>query len=103
MPENKDIPKKLRIDMVIADFQMIDEEKGLFKMCMVPDPRFWEKKIVDGKTGFWHKEDKIFLSEEALKRAAPSLAGKPIYIENIGLPTKEYLQKSRDRIAKRGT
>ena len=92
---------RMRLDMVIEEIEEVDKEKGLFKFRAVPDPRVWEKRTVNGEDGFWHKIDNIFLSNKELKKAAPKLAGKPIYVENIGIKSKEeYLRRSKKRIEK---
>lgn len=88
--------------MVITKIEVIDKEKGLFKFQAIPDPRVWEKRIVNGEEGYWHKIDNVFLSEKELAKAAPTLKGKPIYYEEIGLKNKdEYLRRSKKRIEKR--
>jgi hypothetical protein len=93
------IKKKFRLDMVITDVEAVDEKKGLFRFKAVPDPRVWERKTIDGKSGYLHKIDKIFLTDEELKKAAPTLKGKPIDVENVGVKDKEkYLRRSKERI-----
>ena len=101
MEDKESLRKKHRIDMVLKNFQVIDEEKGLLKVLLVPDPRVWEKRTINDKKGFWHTLDHIFLSEGELKKAAPTLAGKPITVENIGMRKDEYLRRSKERIGKR--
>ena len=91
--------RRFRLDMMITEIEEVDREKGLFRFRAIPDPRVWEKRTVNGKNGYWHKVDNIFLSEEELKNAAPTLKGKPIYVENIGMKNKnEYLRRSKKRI-----
>jgi hypothetical protein len=93
------IKKKFRLDMIISDVEAVDEKKGLFKFKVVPDPRVWERKTIDGKSGYFHKIDKIFLTDEELKKTAPTLKGKPIGVENVGVKDKEkYLRRSKERI-----
>jgi hypothetical protein len=89
---------KLRLDMVITKIEAVDEKKGLFKCVVIPDPRVWERKTIDGRSGYWHKIDRIFLSDEELKKAAPTLKGKPIDVETIGLKKEDYLKRSKARI-----
>jgi hypothetical protein len=91
--------RKLRIDMVFKKIEEVDREKGLFKFLAIPDPRVWQRKTVNGESGYWHKFDKIFLSDKELKKAAPTLKNKPVYVENIGLKNRdEYLRRSKNRI-----
>jgi hypothetical protein len=91
--------KKFRLDMVITEVQAVDEEKGLFRFKVIPDPRVWERRKIEGKSGYFHKMDKIFLTDEELKKAAPTLKGKPIDVENVGVKDKEkYLRRSKERI-----
>jgi hypothetical protein len=85
--------------MVITDVEVIDEKKGLIKFTVIPDPRIWERRTVNGKSGYWHKIDSIFLSDKELAKAAPTVKGKPIGVESIGLKNKdEYLRRSKKRI-----
>jgi hypothetical protein len=94
--------KPLRIDMVITEVQVIDEEKGIIAFTSVPDPRVWEKTVIDGEKGYLHKLDGLFLSDKELAKAVPSLRGKPIYAEKIGIEDKEkYLRRSKTRIEKK--
>jgi hypothetical protein len=91
--------KKFRLDMVITDVEAVDEKKGLFRFKAVPDPRVWERRTINGEHGYWHKIDKVFLTDEELKRAAPTLKGKPMDVENVGVKNKEeYLRRSKNRI-----
>lgn len=91
--------KKLRLDFVITDVEVIDEKKGLVRFRAIPDPRVWEKRIVNGEDGYWHKIDHIFLSNKELAKAAPTLKDKPIGVESIGIKDKdEYLRRSKKRI-----
>ena len=97
-------PKKkpFRIDMVITEIQVIDEKKGIFGFTAVPDPRVWEKTVIDGEEGYLHKLNRIFISDEELAKAIPSLNGKPIYAEKVGIEDKEkYLRRSKERIEKK--
>lgn len=90
--------------MIITEIQEVDKEKGIFRFKAIPDPRVWEKRTIDGEKGYWHKLDNIFISEKELARAAPTLVGKPIYLEKIGVKNKdEYLRRSRRRIEERDT
>jgi hypothetical protein len=85
--------------MVFKKIEEVDEKKGLFRFLAVPDPRVWERRTVNGESGYWHKIDSIFLSDKELAKAAPTLKGKPIDVENIGLKNKdEYLRRSKKRI-----
>lgn len=94
--------KPFRIDMVITDFKIIDEEKGIIGFTSVPDPRVWEKTVINGEEGYLHKLDNIFLTDKELAKAAPTMKGKPIYIEDIGVKNKtEYLRRSKKRIEKK--
>ena len=96
--------RRFRLDMVITNIEEVDKEKGVFKFRAIPDPRVWEKRTVDGEDGFWHKIDNVFLSEKELKKAAPTMAGKPIYIETIGVKNKdEYLRRSKKRIEEKSS
>jgi len=98
----KPTKRKFRLDMIITKIEVIDKEKGLFRFQAIPDPRVWEKRVINGEEGYWHKIDKIFLPEKDLAKAAPTLKGKPIYLEEIGLKGKnEYLRRSKSRIEKR--
>jgi len=93
--------KKFRLDMVITKIEVVGEDRGarVYKFRMVPDPRVWEKKVVNGEQGYWHKIDNMFLSEKQLAQAAPTLRGKSISLESVGLKNKdEYLRRSKKRI-----
>jgi len=88
-----------RIDQVITEIRVIDEEKGIIAFTAIPDPRKWERKVINGEDGFFNKLDNIFLSIDELKKALPQLAGKPIYMEKLVLHDKEkYLRRSKKRI-----
>ena len=96
--------RRLRLDMIIEKIEEIDGEKGLFRFRAIPDPRVWEKKTVNGEDGFLHKIDNVFLSWEELKKATPTMAGKPIYVETIGVKNKdEYLRRSKKRIEEKSS
>jgi hypothetical protein len=91
--------KKLRLDFVIKEVEVVDEKKHLVRFLAVPDPRVWERRTVNGEDGYWHKIDRIFLSDKEMAKAAPTLKGKPLGVENIGLKNKdEYLRRSKKRI-----
>jgi hypothetical protein len=96
--------RRFRLDMVITDIEEVDKAKGLFKFRAVPDPKVWEKRTVNGEDGFWHKIDNVFLSWEELKKATPTMTGKPIYVETIGVKNKdEYLRRSKKRIEEKSS
>lgn len=90
--------------MIITEIEIVDKEKGIFRFKAIPDPRVWEKKVVNGEEGYWHKLDNIFLSEKELAKAAPTLKNKPIYLETIGIKNKEkYLRRSKERIEEKAS
>jgi|YelNatPaOPRAMG01_1025707.scaffolds.fasta_scaffold500134_1 hypothetical protein len=98
----KPVKRRLRLDMIITEIEIVDKEKGIFRFKAIPDPRVWEKKIVNGEEGYWHKLDNIFLSEKELAKAVPTLKNKPIYLETVGIKNKEkYLRRSKERIEER--
>ena len=70
--------KRIRIDMLIQEINVIDEKKGIFGFSAVPDPRVWEKTDINGEKGYLHKLNGMFLSDKELANAIPSLKGKPI-------------------------
>lgn len=43
--------RRFRLDMIITEIEMVDKEKGIFKFKAIPDPRVWEKKVVNGEEG----------------------------------------------------
>lgn len=47
--------RKLRIDFRIDTVKVIDKEKGLFSMELVPDERVWKRTEVNGVSGYLNK------------------------------------------------
>lgn len=94
--------KKFRLDMIIKEAKVIDKEKGLIRVHMIPDPRVWERKTMHGEEGYYHKLDKVFISMKVFADAAKTLIGVPIFTHDVGLKSKEdYLERSRKRLKER--
>jgi hypothetical protein len=91
--------KKIRIDFKTV-WQVVDEEKGLFKALMVPDPDRYELRTINGKRGYYDKYDNVFISEEVLAEGAKTLSGKPIFAPAPSVRnTEQYFTEARKRIA----
>ncbi len=90
---------KIRIDLKIEEFEWIDQEKGLFRVRMVPDPARYEKRVLNGEEGYLDKSDGSFLPNRVIAQAAPQMSGLPIYAPRptiANLP--QYFAESRKRI-----
>jgi hypothetical protein len=89
----------IRIDFVIEASKMIDEAKGIFRFCLVPDPQVWEKKTVGGVEGYVSKLDKYFISNDVLESMAKQMVGMPIKYDPPGFQGKtDYLERSKKRL-----
>lgn len=92
--------EKLRIDFIIEEAQVLDEEKGHFRFLLVPDPSVWERREVNGVKGYLNKMDNTFLSDSVLADSAAQLEGIPIkYRPADSIRKDEYLEKSKRRLA----
>jgi class 3 adenylate cyclase len=101
MPEEK---KPFRIDFV-QEVISFNEKTGEFVGRLTPDPERYDFKVIDGKEGYYDRFDNAFIPLDVLKKAAPSLIGKPIYcslpkiasadeyIRERILPIQEFFQK----------
>jgi len=92
MPAKK---KPFRIDFIFADKPTIDKKTGKFKGLLVPDPERYEFKEMGGQEGYYDRFDNVFIPIEVLKKAAPSLAGKPIYYSPPKINDADELIKDR--------
>jgi class 3 adenylate cyclase len=89
--------KRLRMDFKV-EWQVIDEERHVFKAMMVPDPDRYERRTINGKEGYFDKQDKLFFSDEVLASAAKTLAGKPIYAPPTTPDLEQYFGDAKRRI-----
>jgi hypothetical protein len=106
MTESDDTTKKktparlpIRIDFVIAESRILDEETGKFGFLLVPDPRAWEKYTVNEVEGYRSKLDGYFVSIDELTSLAKQMVGMPITYKPPDYQDKEeYLRRSKKRL-----
>jgi hypothetical protein len=89
----------VRIDFVIEEGKILNEETGEFEVLLVPDPRVWEKHSLNGEEGYLSKLDGYFISIKALESMAKQMAGMPITYKPLDYHDKEeYLRRSKKRL-----
>jgi adenylate cyclase len=89
---------RYRMDFKV-EWEIIDEEKRIARAKMVPDPDRYERRTINGKPGYFDKYDRVFFPEEALARAAKTLASKPLYAPPTTPDLNQYFTDARERIA----
>jgi hypothetical protein len=90
---------KIRLDFKIEKYDDLgDDKKGnkLFSVRLVLDPKHWEHNK-EGKY-YLNKKLGIAITEDALRKALPSVKGKPIYLNEIaGSSDEDYLKKYKEK------
>jgi class 3 adenylate cyclase len=82
-----------------VEWQVVDEERHIFRARMVFDPERYEVRVIDGKKGYYDKRSKLFIPIAALEKAAETLIGKPIYgPPNSIRDWSQYLTVAKHRI-----
>lgn len=69
---------RFRIDFV-QKVVAVDEASRTVKMLLIPDPRRYEEKEVNGEPGYLDKFDDTFIPLEEIRKLADKMVGKPIY------------------------
>jgi class 3 adenylate cyclase len=83
-----------------------NEKTGELRGVMIPNPERYELKVMHGEKGYYDRFDNLFIPIEELKKAAPQLAGKPIYysppkIEDADQFIKERIPHIREYLSKK--
>lgn len=89
---------RMRLDFIIEKTEEIGEKDGakIFRFTLKLDPKVWD---YDKKNKLYkHKKSNWVIPEDVLKKAAPTLIGKPIYVENIGKIVEENDEKYIERL-----
>lgn len=85
---------RFRMDFV-QEVVSIDEEKGIFTLRIIPDPRRYEWKEKDGKRYLYDRLDKAIISENVLQEAWSTIKEKPIYFQPQKISNAEQYVKER--------
>jgi class 3 adenylate cyclase len=96
-----DKTKSFRIDFIQEVISM-DDDKKTFTAKLIPDPRRYEWKDIDGKRYLYDKFDKAIFPENVFADFAKQLTGKPMYLQRqeIG-DVEKYIQKRIPMIRER--
>lgn len=87
-----------RMDFNIEIVEDIDDTHLTVKL--IPDPKRYEFKTVDGEEGYWDKFDEIFISLDIIRDMAPNMKNLPLFyspkdIEDIEKYTNERIEHLR--------
>jgi len=88
-----DKTKSFRMDFV-QEVISIDDDKKTFTVRLIPDPKRYEWKNIDGKRYLYDKFDKAVFPEKVFADFAKQLAGKPMYLQRQEIDDAEkYIQE----------
>lgn len=91
--------KKMRFRMdFVQEIISVDEDKRTFTARLVPDPRRYEWKEINGKRYLYDKLDKVLFPERVLFDLAKQMAGRPIYFQPSEIDDAEQYIRSRTPI-----
>lgn len=73
----------------------VDEDKRTFTLRLIPNPRRYEWKEIDGKRYLYDKLDEVLFPEKAFFDLAKQIASQPIYFQPQEIDNAEQYVKSR--------
>jgi adenylate cyclase len=85
---------RMRLDFV-QEIISVDEDKGLLLARLIPDPRRYEWRMVEGKKCLYDRLDDTLFSEEVIFDLAKQMVGKPVYFQPQEIDNSEQYVKSR--------
>lgn len=71
--------KRLRIDFIMLDTKIVDEEKRIISFRLVPDPTLWKPV----EKGYLNERESLLLTHKALADATRKMEGLPIHFHEI--------------------
>ena len=88
--------KKMRFRMdFVQEIISVDEDKRTFTVRLIPNPRRYEWKEVDGERYLYDKLDKVLFPGRVLFDLAKQMTGQPIYFQPQEIDNAEQYIKSR--------
>ena len=89
--------KKMRFRMdFVQEIVSVDEDKRTFTVRLIPNPRRYEWKEIDGKRYLYDKLDNIlFFPEKVFFDLVKQMVGQPIYFQPQEIDNAEQYVKSR--------
>lgn len=85
---------RLRMDFVAKDVEFDDQTRTM-RAVLVPDPRRYEHREIDGTWGWYDRFDRTFMPDEVLAAAAAQMPGTPMYYQPQEISDAEEYVRSR--------
>jgi len=79
----------------VQEIISVDEDKRTFTVRLIPNPRRYEWKEVDGERYLYDKLDKVLFPGRVLFDLAKQMTGQPIYFQPQEIDNAEQYIKSR--------
>jgi len=92
---------RLRLDFIIEEIEIGEDDKGnkIIGLRLKLNPEHWE--YLEENDAYYNKKLNIMIPVEELKKAIPTLNGKPVYFENILSENDEdYIKKLKEEYEK---
>lgn len=85
---------RLRMDLVLKDVEFDDANRTM-RAALVPDPRRYEHKEMDGTDGWYDLFDHTFIPDDVLADMARRMPGTPMYYQPQEISDAEEYVRSR--------
>jgi class 3 adenylate cyclase len=93
-----DHEQHFRIDFVVEQ-QSFDDENRILRTTMIPDPRRYEWRELDGKSYLYDRFDKLIISEIVFRKMLEQSVGLPMYFQpQTAGDAREYVAGRRDSV-----
>lgn len=89
-----DKTKSFRMDFV-QEVVSMDDDKKTFTVRLIPNPKRYEWKTIDGEQYLYDKFDNFYIRKETFADFAKQLAGKPIYFQPQEIGNAEQYVQNR--------